>query len=111
MICGCSNGMGRTGTFCVVYVAIDAINQGNGIMPLPELVSRLRLQRRSLVQYKEQLQFCYDAVLCYAQDVLLRREYAVCVSIRTSRSIAVVRQRHCYSMLRLSVSHSLVLTL
>ena len=72
--CGCSNGVGRTGTFCVVYVAIDEINQGNGIMQLPELVSQLRRQRRSLVQYKEQLKFCYDAVLCYAQDVLIRRK-------------------------------------
>ena len=72
--CGCSNGVGRTGTFCVVYVAIDEINQGNGIMQLPELVSQLRRQRRSLVEYKEQLKFCYDAVLCYAQDVLIRRK-------------------------------------
>jgi len=74
ILCGCSNGVGRTGTFCVVYAAIDEINQGNGIMQVPELVSRLRRQRRSLVQYKEQLQFCYDAILCYAQDVLIRRK-------------------------------------
>jgi len=73
----CSNGVGRTGTFCVVYVAIDEINQGNGFVQLPELVSRLRRQRRSLVQYKEQLQFCYDAILCYAQDVLVRRKKAM----------------------------------
>lgn len=69
-----SNGVSRTGTFCVVYAAIDEINQGNGILPVPELVCRLRRQRRSLVQYKEQLKFCYDTILCYAQDVLIRRK-------------------------------------
>jgi len=82
MCCGCSNGVGRTGTFCVVYVAVDEINQGNGFMPLPELVGRLRRQRRSSVQYKEQFQFCYDAILCYAQDVLIRREYSACTYVR-----------------------------
>jgi len=70
----CSNGVGRTGTFCAVYVAIDELNQGSGFMPLPELVGRLRRHRRSSVQYKEQLQFCYEAILCYAQDLLVRRE-------------------------------------
>jgi len=69
--------------FCVVYVAVNEINQGNGIIQLPEVVSRLRLQRRSLVQYKEQLKFCYDAILCYAQDVLIRRKLAVCIMFVT----------------------------
>jgi len=62
-----------------VYAAIDEINQGNGIMQVPELISRLRRQRRSLVQYKEQLKFCYDAILCYAQDVLIRRKHYVLI--------------------------------
>ena len=65
-----------------MYVAVDEINQGNGFMPLPELVGRLRRQRRSSVQYKEQFQFCYDAILCYAQDVLIRREYSACTYVR-----------------------------
>jgi len=63
-------------------VAIDEINQGNGFVQLPELVSRLRRQRRSLVQYKEQLQFCYDAILCYAQDILVRRKQTMSISVR-----------------------------
>lgn len=39
-----------------------------------ELISQMRRQRRSMVQYKEQLKFCYDAILYYGQDLLRRRK-------------------------------------
>jgi tyrosine-protein phosphatase non-receptor type 23 len=73
IIVQCSNGIGRTGAFCVVYIGIDEIDQGNGIVQVTEVVSQLRRQRRSVVAYKEQLKFCYDSILCYAQDLLMRR--------------------------------------
>jgi len=69
-----SNGIGRTGAFCVIYAGINEIDQGNGIVQIIEMISRMRRQRRSIVQYKEQLKLCYDAVLYYAQDLLRRRK-------------------------------------
>ena len=74
-MCLFSNGVGRTGSFCVVYAAVTEINQGNGLIQIPELVSQMRRHRRSMVQNKEQLKFCYNAVLYYAQDYLQRREW------------------------------------
>ena len=70
-----SNGVGRTGAFCVIYAGINEIDLGNGIIQINEMIGRMRRQRRSMVQYKEQLKFCYDTVLYYAQDMLRRRKY------------------------------------
>jgi len=89
-VCVGSNGVGRTGTFCAVYAAVDEIGRGNGIVPVTELVSRLRRQRRALVQSKEQLKFCYDAVLCYAQDVLVRRKHSALVpTVLTDSQVSI----------------------
>lgn len=73
VIVSCSNGIGRTGAFSVIYTGIQEINQGHGIISIPEAVTALRNQRKAMIQHKEQLKFCYDAVLYYAQDILMKR--------------------------------------
>lgn len=69
----CSAGVGRTGTFCTIYSAVQDINSGKGITDIPKVVKNLRRQRKWMVAEKEQLKFCYEAVLCYAQQVLAKR--------------------------------------
>ncbi|PIK57803.1 putative tyrosine-protein phosphatase non-receptor type 23 [Apostichopus japonicus] len=70
----CSGGIGRTGTFCTVYSAVQDINSGRGITDIPKVVKNLRTQRKWMVSEKEQLKFCYEAVLCYAHQVLAKRK-------------------------------------
>lgn len=75
LLCFTSNGIGRTGAFCVVYTGVQEINHGRGIIQIPELVHQLRQQRKSMIQDKEQLKFCYDSILYYAQDLLMKSKF------------------------------------
>ncbi|XP_030829593.1 tyrosine-protein phosphatase non-receptor type 23 [Strongylocentrotus purpuratus] len=72
----CSAGIDRTGVFCLVYTAAREINEGHGIADIPQVVKKLRLQRRWMISEKEQLKFSYDAILCYARHALAKRGVA-----------------------------------
>ncbi|CAH1788589.1 unnamed protein product [Owenia fusiformis] len=69
----CSTGSGRCGIFCVVYTGLQEINIGHGIIDVAALVSQIRQQRKYLVYTKEELEFCYHALLYYGQDLLMKR--------------------------------------
>ncbi|KAM6412721.1 LOW QUALITY PROTEIN: tyrosine-protein phosphatase non-receptor type 23 [Pluvialis apricaria] len=68
----CSSGVGRTGAFCLLYAAMQEVEAGNGIPDLPQLVKRMRQQRKHMLQEKLHLKFCYEAVLLHAEQVLHR---------------------------------------
>ncbi|XP_071484622.1 tyrosine-protein phosphatase non-receptor type 23-like [Diadema antillarum] len=73
LVVHCSAGIDRTGVFCLVYTAVQEISQGHGIADIPQIVKKMRLQRKWMVTEKEQLKFSYDAILCYAQHALAKR--------------------------------------
>lgn len=64
----CSAGVGRTGSFCCIYSAIREIEGQNNLIQIPGVVRKLRQCRPHMVQRKEQLIFCYQAILCFAQQ-------------------------------------------
>lgn len=47
-----SSGVGRTGAFCLLYAAMQEVEAGNGIPDLPQLVKRMRQQRKHMLQEK-----------------------------------------------------------
>uniref|UniRef100_UPI00358E6A5C tyrosine-protein phosphatase non-receptor type 23-like n=1 Tax=Myxine glutinosa TaxID=7769 RepID=UPI00358E6A5C len=59
----CSSGVGRTGAFCLLYVATREVDAGQGLPDLPTLLRRMRMQRKYMLQEKLQLRLCYE-VLC-----------------------------------------------
>ncbi|XP_072033523.1 tyrosine-protein phosphatase non-receptor type 23-like [Amphiura filiformis] len=69
----CNCGVGRTGVFCVIYTAIQEMQAGNGIINIPQVINCLRQQRKWMITEKEQLKFCYDAVLVCAQQMLAKQ--------------------------------------
>lgn len=44
--------MGRTGAFALLYAAVQEVEAGNGIPELPQLVRRMRQQRKHMLQEK-----------------------------------------------------------
>lgn len=69
-----SNGIGRSGMFILTYVGMQTINYGNGIVNLAEIGGKMLWRRRNLLHKKDQIKFCYEAVLYYAQDILAKRK-------------------------------------
>ncbi|XP_047139222.1 uncharacterized protein LOC101240185 isoform X1 [Hydra vulgaris] len=70
LILHCSAGVGRTGTFCCLYSAIHEIRGQNGLIEIPGVIRKLRQCRPHMVQRKEQMIFCYQAILQFAQQFL-----------------------------------------
>lgn len=68
----CSSGVGRTGAFCLLYAAMQEVEAGNGIPDLPQLVKKMRKQRKHMLQEKIHLKFCYEAILKHSEQVLQR---------------------------------------
>ncbi|CAK0785693.1 hypothetical protein CVIRNUC_008904 [Coccomyxa viridis] len=63
----CSAGIGRTGTYCAVDVALQRLRCGDygaavSAAELKPLVAELRRQRAGMVQTPEQYAFCYQAI-------------------------------------------------
>lgn len=61
--CACA-GIGRTGTFCAVDIALQRLRSGDygvavGAAELKPVVAELRRQRAGMVQTAEQYLFCY----------------------------------------------------
>ena len=73
----CSNGVGRTGAFCAIYAGVQSISQGKGIIEVPVLVRKLRQQRKYMIHEPHHLQFCYEAILYYAKDLLMKSKFSI----------------------------------
>ncbi|GIY93426.1 tyrosine-protein phosphatase non-receptor type 23 [Caerostris extrusa] len=69
----CSAGIGRSGCFCLISALVNEMNNGHGPRDVAIVATVVSQQRKFLMQDKEQLKFCYDAVLYYAQDLLMKR--------------------------------------
>ena len=70
----CRSGIGRTGAFFMIYTGMQEILHGNGVTDIPALARRMLLRRKNLIHKKEQFKFCYDAILCFAEDFLKKRK-------------------------------------
>ncbi|XP_006065268.2 tyrosine-protein phosphatase non-receptor type 23 isoform X1 [Bubalus bubalis] len=68
----CSSGVGRTGAFALLYAAVQEVEAGSGIPQLPQLVRRMRQQRKHMLQEKLHLKFCHEAVVRHVEQVLQR---------------------------------------
>ncbi|XP_054585600.1 tyrosine-protein phosphatase non-receptor type 23 isoform X2 [Eptesicus fuscus] len=68
----CSSGVGRTGAFALLYAAVQEVEAGNGLPALPQLVRRMRQQRKHMLQEKLHLRFCHEAVVRHVEQVLQR---------------------------------------
>ncbi|CAC5365468.1 PTPN23 [Mytilus coruscus] len=69
----CSNGIGRTGTFLMIYTGMQEIDHGNGIINVQTVGKKMLQQRRYVIREKSQLKFCYGAILYHAQDILAKQ--------------------------------------
>ncbi|XP_063417338.1 tyrosine-protein phosphatase non-receptor type 23-like [Mytilus trossulus] len=69
----CSNGIGRTGTFLMIYTGMQEIDHGNGIINVQAVGKKMLQQRRYVIREKSQLKFCYGAILYHAQDILAKQ--------------------------------------
>ena len=72
-----SNGIGRTGTFLMIYTGMQEIDHGNGIINVQAVGKKMLQQRRYVIREKSQLKFCYGAILYHAQDILAKREFEI----------------------------------
>ena len=70
-----SDGVGRTGIFCLVYTGVQEVNQGNSIPDVPMLAKLLRAKRKHIIRDMDALKFCYHAILYHCQDILMKREF------------------------------------
>ncbi|XP_008828869.1 tyrosine-protein phosphatase non-receptor type 23 isoform X2 [Nannospalax galili] len=68
----CSSGVGRTGAFALLYAAVQEVEAGNGIPELPQLVRRMRQQRKHMLQEKLHLRFCHETLVRHVEQVLQR---------------------------------------
>ncbi|KAM9783057.1 tyrosine-protein phosphatase non-receptor type 23 [Neosynchiropus ocellatus] len=82
----CSSGVGRTGALCLLYAALQELEAGNGIPDLPQLVTKMRKQRKNMLQEKLHLKFCYETLLEHAEQLLQR--HGVTTISRTNSAAA-----------------------
>ncbi|KAM5292685.1 tyrosine-protein phosphatase non-receptor type 23 [Ctenodactylus gundi] len=88
----CSSGVGRTGAFALLYAAVQEVEAGNGIPELPQLVRRMRQQRKHMLQEKLHLRFCHEAVVRHVEQVLQR--HGVPVPCKPLASTSVSQKNH-----------------
>ena len=70
----CSDGIGRTGAFLVIYTGVQEVNLGNPMVDVIQLVKELRAKRKHMIGEKEQLKFCFNTILYHCQDILMKSE-------------------------------------
>lgn len=63
----CSAGVGRSGTFVTIDICIQKL-ETTGLVDIRTVVERLRQQRFSSIQTREQYTFCYKAIVEYAAN-------------------------------------------
>jgi receptor-type tyrosine-protein phosphatase N len=66
IIVHCSDGAGRTGTYCLLDMVLNRINKGVKELDIAASLEHLRDQRPNMVQTKEQYKF---VVCCVAEEV------------------------------------------
>ncbi|XP_063228884.1 tyrosine-protein phosphatase non-receptor type 23 isoform X3 [Bacillus rossius redtenbacheri] len=76
----CLSGVGRTGLFLLLAAAVGEVQAGRGLPDLVPTAALLSSRRKNLLRDREHLRFAYQALLYYAQDMLMKR------GILTSRS-------------------------
>nr|CAD7405110.1 unnamed protein product [Timema poppensis] len=76
----CLSGVGRTGLFVLATAAVCEVQAGQGLLDLVPTASTMSASRKNSLRDREHLKFAYQAVLYYAQDLLMKR------GILTSRS-------------------------
>lgn len=79
LILNYSAGIGRSGCFSLILSLVNEMNNGNGPRDVAQVATNVSQQRKYLIQDKEQLKFCYDTVLYYAQDLLMKSKNLVMV--------------------------------
>ncbi|KAL9958457.1 hypothetical protein ACROYT_G035472 [Oculina patagonica] len=77
LVVHCSAGVGRAGTFCIIYTAIRELTGTGNIVNIPKLVRTFRKHRKFTVQKKEQYEFCYRAILFYANQFIQLEKTAI----------------------------------
>nr|XP_012626554.1 tyrosine-protein phosphatase non-receptor type 23 isoform X4 [Microcebus murinus] len=88
----CSSGVGRTGAFALLYAAVQEVEAGNGIPELPQLVRRMRQQRKHMLQEKLHLRFCHEAVVRHVEQVLQR--HGVPAPCKPPASVSISQKNH-----------------
>ncbi|XP_069698409.1 tyrosine-protein phosphatase non-receptor type 23 isoform X3 [Periplaneta americana] len=68
----CLSGVGRTGLFCLVTAAVCEIQAGRGLLDLVTTTAVMSTHRKGSLRDREHLKFAYQAVLYYAQDLLMK---------------------------------------
>lgn len=63
----CSDGSGRTGTFCAINIALERVKL-DGSVDMFQTVRRLRSQRPLMVQTAEQYKFCYEMIRLFVDS-------------------------------------------
>lgn len=56
----------------MLYAAVQEVEAGSGIPELPQLVRRMRQQRKHMLQEKLHLKFCHEALVRHVEQVLQR---------------------------------------
>jgi len=69
----CSAGDGRSGLFCLVAAAITHLLSGGGVVDVVKVAASLCQQRRNMFRDREHLLFGHQAILLYAQQLLIKR--------------------------------------
>nr|XP_058932967.1 tyrosine-protein phosphatase non-receptor type 23 isoform X2 [Kogia breviceps] len=88
----CSSGVGRTGAFALLYAAVQEVEAGSGIPELPQLVRRMRQQRKHMLQEKLHLRFCHEAVVKHVEQVLQR--HGMPLPCKPSAGTSVTQKNH-----------------
>ncbi|KAG1697705.1 Tyrosine-protein phosphatase non-receptor type 23 [Nymphon striatum] len=87
-------GSGRSGILCLLSAAVKDINCGRGMIDVLSTVIRMCTQRKYIIYDKEQLRFCYEAVLYHARDLLLKRGILTNQSSFESKQATSTPNRH-----------------
>ncbi|ACE75503.1 protein tyrosine phosphatase [Bracoviriform facetosae] len=75
IIVHCNTGIGRTGAFCTVDIALFRMMK-TASLSIPEIVSRIRQQRHSSVITFEQYFFCYRILMHFLSHVFQKSNYS-----------------------------------
>ncbi|XP_041374588.1 tyrosine-protein phosphatase non-receptor type 23-like isoform X2 [Gigantopelta aegis] len=86
----CGSGVGRSGAFLLVYTGMQEMLHGSGLIDVHVMAQRLLQKRKSMIQSPEQLKFCYETLLMFAEDFLTKQNVLVknphCVDKKTKKT-------------------------
>ena len=64
----CSAGVGRTGTYITIDICCQQLKK-TGKVNIMDTVHQIRCQRDAMIQVSQQYEFCYKAVLKFAESL------------------------------------------